>query len=198
MASEKTFLLPTKPAVKSYIELQNPSAGLRLFDVTDPANLARIGTTTTTSLNAIVPSTGSQRKIFASAAVITPVIKPVSFRQINPNQHNYIIISHPLLRKPAPGYADPVKAYAEYRASVEGGGYDTLVVNIQQLYDQYNYGEYSPLAIFNFMKFLDGINRPKYLLLIGKGLDVWLGYHRNPTAVPYLQGSGTLCGFPGF
>ena len=179
-AAEKKFILPVNASGKSYIELQNPSTGLRLFDVTDPANLVRIGTTGTSTLNAIVPSNNSQRIIFASNTPITPAIKLVSFRQINPSQHNYIIITHPLLRKPGLAYADPVKAYAEYRASVEGGSYDTLVVNIQQLYDQFSYGESTPLAIFHFMKFLDGVNRPKYLLLIGKGLDVNYRYYRNP------------------
>jgi len=198
-ASEKTFTLPVNPLGKSYVEWQNPSAGLRLFDVTDPANLVRIGTTLTTTLNAVIPSTGIQKKIFASNVTISPVIKPVSFRQIIPGQYNYIVISHPLLRRPASGYADPVLAYASYRASDAGGNYDTLVVNIQQLYDQFNYGESSPLGIFHFMKFLDGVNRPKYLLLIGKGLNVDFRYHRNPSNPAFANYKDLIpsAGYPG-
>ena len=196
-ASEKTFILPVNPAGKSYIELENPSPGLRLFDVTDPANLIRIGTTANSTLNAMVPSTDTQRKIYTSNTTITPAIKAISFRQITPSQHNYIVISNPLLRKPALGYSDPVKDYAAYRASVEGGGYDTLVVNVQQLYDQFNYGESSPLAIFHFMKFLTNVKLPKYLLLIGKGLDVYYQYYRNPAAFPTFKDFVPSAGFPG-
>lgn len=197
-ATEKTFTLAPNPGGKSYLELQNPSSGQRLFDVTDPSNLLRIGTTATTTLNAIIPSTETPRKIYGSNAIIEPVIRPVNFRQMNPGEHNYIIISHPLLRLPAMGYTDPVKAYAEYRASEAGGSYDTLVVNIQQLYDQFNYGESSPLAVFHFMKFLD-INRPEYLLLVGKGLDVHYKYHRNPNANAFATRKDLVpsAGFPG-
>ncbi|MDH4296230.1 MAG: C25 family cysteine peptidase [Cyclobacteriaceae bacterium] len=182
---EKTFVLAANPSDKSYVVLENPSPGLRLFDVTDPENPARIGTTESSTLNAIVPSTSTSRRIYASSLTITPVIKPVSFREIIPGQHDYIIISNPLLRKAALGYSDPVKGYAEYRASAEGGGYDTLVVNVQQLYDQFNYGESSPLAIFHFMKFLTNGKLPKYLLLIGKGLDVNYQYFRNPNSAAF-------------
>ncbi len=42
--------------------------------------------------------------------------------------------------KPALGYGDPVQSYAAYRASTAGGGYDTLTVPIDQLYNQFNYG----------------------------------------------------------
>lgn len=196
-AVEKTFRLAANPSGKSYIELQNPPAGLRIFDITDPANPLRIGTTTTTTLNAVIPYTDTERKIYATNTTISPTVKPVSFRQIIPAQHNYIIISHPLLRKPAAGYSDPVKAYAEYRASVAGGSYDTLVMNIQQLYDQYNYGESSPLAIIHFMKFLD-VNRPDYLLLIGKGLDVYYQYFRYQDHPAYASYKDLIpsAGFP--
>ena len=196
-AVEKMFTLPINPVDKSYIELENPSSGLRLFDVTDPANLVRIGSTSTSTVNAIVPSTNTSRKIYATNTTITPSVKALSFRQIIPSLNNYIIISNPLLRKPALGYSDPVKAYAEYRASVEGGSYDTVVVNVQQLYDQFNYGESSPLAIYHFMKFLSDVKLPKYLLIVGKGLDVYYQYYRNPTAFTTFKDFVPSAGFPG-
>ncbi len=194
---EKTFILPANPVDKTYIQLENPPSGLRLFDVTDPANITRIGTTANLALGAIVPSTSTSRTIYASNLVITPGISAVSFREIFPSQHNYIIISHPFLRKPALGYGDPVKAYAEYRASPEGGSYDTLVVNIQQLYDQFNYGESSPLAIFHFMKFLANVKLPQYLLLVGKGLDWTYNYYRNPSGFTTFKDFVPSAGFPG-
>ena len=194
--TEKTILIEPNAGGKSYIELNNPSAGLSLYDITDPNSITRIGTSSTSSLNAVVPSTTDGKKIFATNSKLTPSIKAVTFRQIIPNQHNYIIISNPLLRAPALGYSDPVKAYADYRASVEGGSYDTLVVNVQQLFDQFNYGESSPLAIYQFMKFLSNVKVPKYLLLIGRGLDPYHTYYRTPIRIHHVQRSGAFCRVP--
>jgi hypothetical protein len=181
-AFEKTFFLAENPNDKSFLQIKNHSLGIRLFDITDVNSVIRIETDITSTLDAIVLNTISQRKIFAVSATLTPAITPVNFRQIFPSQHDYIIIGHPLLRKPALGYSDPIRAYAEYRASTEGGSYDTLVINIQDLYNQFSYGETTPLAIFNFLEFLTNTNTPKYLLLIGKGLEVWYKSYRNPGA----------------
>ncbi len=195
-ASEKVFILNDNPSNKSYIEISNTVSNTRLFDVTDPNNVSRIGTTTTSTLNAVVPSTNTLRKILAASIVTVPKVKPVSFRQIIPSQHDYIIISHPTLRNSGGGYSDPVKAYAEYRASDEGGKYDTLVVNIQQLYDQFSYGESTPVSIFRFMKFMTATHTPRYLFLIGKGLDMWYRYYRTPNAFPVYKDFVPTAGMP--
>lgn len=183
---------------KSYIEIQNAASGLRLFDVTDITNASIIGTTANANLEAIVNGTIASRKIFASSTFITPTPKRVSFRSIAPASHNYLIISNKTLRKPGLSYSDPVKAYGAYRASVAGGDYDTLVVNIDQLYNQFNYGETSPRAIYQFMKFMANGGNPKYLFIIGKGLDIHFAYDRNrifqPTDYKDLVPSA---GYPG-
>jgi len=182
--TEKFFNLYENPLGKSYIEIQNPPAGARLFDVTNPADVIWYKPPTPASpLHPVIAGTTVSRKLFLSTIprAVTGM-KRVSFRQIDPQQHNYIIISHPLLRHPAGSYADPVMAYAEYRASAEGGSYDTLVVNIDQLYDQFGYGETTPLAIYRFMNFLTSVQVPRYLFIIGKGLDPSWNYFRNPNA----------------
>lgn len=183
--TEKVLRLDAKAGGKSYIQIQNPPAGLRLFDITNLSAVVRIGTTSSSTLNAVIPSTATSRTIFASSTVISPEIKPVTFRYVNPQDHNYIIISHPLLRKAGGGYNDPVKAYAEYRASTAGGSYDTLVMNIGQLYDQFNYGETSPRGIYKFMQYLAAKKLPRYLFIIGKGLEITQNYYRNPTSTAF-------------
>lgn len=181
-ASEKIFTLNANPGNKSYVEIQNAAAGTRLFDVTDPANVVPIGAAGSGTLNRVIENTSASRKILATTVFTTPSLKRVSFRQLNAASGEYIIISNKALRKPAGTYSDPVKAYAEFRNSTLGGSYDTLVVDIDQLYNQFNYGEISPLAITRFMEYLVNHGDPKYLFLIGKGLDVSYGYHRNPSA----------------
>jgi len=194
---EKIFRLLPNIAGQSYLEIQNPAAGLRVFDVTNPYSVIQVGTTSTTTLNVVVPSTQFERKLLVTNVVSTPTIKPVSFRPLISRPNQFVIISHALLRQPASGYSDPVKAYADYRASDAGGGFDTLVVNVQQLYDQFNYGETSPLAIFHFMKYLSQTNLPRYLFIIGKGLDLYYNYYRNTTTLTTYKDLVPSSGYPG-
>jgi hypothetical protein len=69
-------------------------------------------------------------------------------------------------------------------------------VNIQQLYDQFNYGEQSPLAIFHFVKFLNAVKIPRYLFFIGKGLEVNYNYYRNPGAFSVYKDLVPTAGYP--
>lgn len=120
-------------------------------------------------------------------ATLAPDLIPVRFRTFDPNRANYLVVTHPALRKPAGGVADPVREYAAYRASLVGGSYDTLTVNIGELFDQFNYGERSPLAIRRFAEFMHRgrMNQPMLkqpmLFLIGQSLDPQ-GVRKNPNA----------------
>lgn len=181
-AAEKIFSLTENAGNKSYIEIQNAPGGTRLFDVTNPVQVIPIGTTVTATLNAVIDNTSTSRKILATNNFLTPSIAPVYFRPIDPTQHDYLIISHQKLMKPAGEYSNVVKAYGGYRASAAGGSYDTLVVDVNQLYNQFNYGEISPLAIRRFVKFMLNTGNPRYLFIVGKGLDVWYNYYRSPNA----------------
>lgn len=177
--TEKILQLAPHAGGKSYIEISNPASGSRLWDITDENNLVSIGTGNVGGLSAIVPNTTATRKLLATSSILSTTLKKISFRQIIPSSHNFLIITHRSLMKPALGYSDAVKAYANYRASAEGGSYDTLVVTMDQLYNQFNYGETSSLAIYQFAKFMVAGGSPKYLFLIGKGLDVAYGFHRK-------------------
>lgn len=173
-AIEKKFFLQSNVSNKSYIELDNPSANTRLWDVTNPDDVLIIGTRSAGSaLSAVVPNTSSVRKLFAASITSTPPIKPVSFRPINPTIPDFLIITHRALMKPALGYPNVVQSYAAYRASNAGGKYDTLTIAVDQLYDQFNYGETSSLAIYEFMRWMVDKGKPKYLFIIGKGRDIY-------------------------
>ena len=194
LKQNKSFIIPENAAGKTYVEIANTSAGFRLFDITNSNAVARVGTTATTTLNAVIPFS-EQRKIFGTSSAITPTVVPVTFREFIPGAADFVIISHPLVRKPSSGYSDPVKAYGAYRASDEGGGYDTLIANMPMLFDQFNYGEKSPVAVFNFLKYLSGGGLPKYLFIIGKGLDVWYSPYRNAASGDF-QDLVPASGFP--
>jgi hypothetical protein len=187
-ATEKIFQLNVNGSGVSTVTIQRTVAGTRVFDITDPDNVGIVNTTAAgATLKAFVPATYQARKLLATTLTSTTSLRAVSFRQLTATANNFVIISHPLLRTSAGGYADPVKAYGGYRASAAGGGYDTMVVNMDQLYNQFNYGERSPRAIFQFMKYLAQSHLPKYLFLVGKGLDANYQYYRNPTSSSFLQ-----------
>lgn len=183
--NDKVFRLLPNPGGKSYIEIQNPVASAIVYDISDPANLRLMGTTPVGGgLGAVVDNTTSGRTLLVTNSVRTPVLKRITFRSIAPSHAEYVIISHQSLLKPGLAYSNPVEAYAAYRSSPEGGGYDTLTVTIDQLYNQFNYGETSPRAIFQFMKFLDAGGDPRFLFLIGKGMEASHGYHRKTSHAP--------------
>jgi hypothetical protein len=194
--SSYLFTLPANGISKSLLQIANASNTTRLFDITDPGDVSEIDSEYDGNIKAVVSTVNSVKKVLAVNKVIKPSMKVVRFRQINPAEHNYVIISHPTLRKPGGTFADPVKAYAEYRASVAGGEYDTLVVNIGDLYDQFSYGEQTPLAIFNFLKFLSDVRMPDYLFLIGKGLDVNYNYFRQPNTWVHYKNLIPSAGMP--
>jgi hypothetical protein len=178
--NNRLLQLAVRAVGKAYVELQNALPGSRLFDITDPSDVLRVGTQSGGGLlTAVVPNTSSSRKILVTNSFATPRVQAVRFRPIQASAHNYIIVSHPALMKPGGSYADPVRAYAAYRASPVGGNYDTLVVTTPLLYDQFNYGETSAVAIYEFVRFLVQQGNPHYLFLIGKGLDVSTGFHRG-------------------
>lgn len=173
--TEKVFRIVPNNSDKSYVEFENSPGGSRLWDITDPNQVTSIGMQPEgIKLKAIIPSTLDGRKLYLTSATLSPIsIKRVSFRSFQSQQPNFIIISNRALTKPAGGYPDVVKAYAGYRASNAGGKYDTLTVTVDQLYNQFNYGETSSLALYEFMKYMVDKANVRYLFIIGKGRDLY-------------------------
>ncbi|WP_276496563.1 C25 family cysteine peptidase [Pontibacter litorisediminis] len=158
-----------------YEFLQAPATAVA-YDVTSTGDIVRIpGYVAGGSKGFVINSERSSRKVLL-ADTNTPLLpvssKSVRFRSINPDQHNYIIISNKVLMKTANGSALPApKEYAAYRSSAAGGGYDTLLVFTDDLVNQFHYGEFSPVSIKRFCSFLNTSTREKHLLLLGKGLE---------------------------
>ena len=160
---------------RSYLSLSNALAGCRLFDVTNPANVGRVGGEQVGGQwRGVVRNSHTARTLLATSQPLSVVsIQLVRFRAIDPRRHNYLIVTHPLLRQPVGDVPDPVRAYAAYRASEAGGGFDTLTVDVGQLFDQFSYGERHPLAIRRFADFMvrDKGSHPPFLFLIGQSRD---------------------------
>lgn len=199
-APEKYYYINSNLGNKSYIEIDNPATGLRLWDVTHADDVYLIGTKpASSSLSAVLNNTSSSRTIYASNLFSTPNIKPVSFRNLTNVQANFIVITNRSLTQAAGGYSNPVQAYAAYRASAQGGKYDTLTLTMDQLYNQFNYGETSSLAIYECMRYLVSISDPKFLFLIGKGRDIYAysTYQRKAAPIGEVKDLVPSAGLPG-
>ncbi|MGM9512046.1 C25 family cysteine peptidase [Larkinella sp. GY13] len=174
--TRKTINLLPNPQGRSYVELTDAPANPLLYDLTDPVHPRRLtAVRDQTLLKLIVPNTETPRQLLITAGTLTPSrLERTVFRKIDPAKHNYLVVSHESLMKPVGNVANPVKAYAGYRASAAGGSHDTLVVTMKQLLNQFSYGERTPLAIRRFADYmLTGkplsADTTKYMLLIGRG-----------------------------
>ncbi len=148
-------------------------AGTALFDVTDPD-----------AVRQILPV---RQNVFAVAgnrtlcAVNTPYFitdaQLTTFPDIVPDQVDYLIITHPRLRRLPSDGTDPVADYAAYRASGEGGNYRVLVLHIREIFDRFNYGLPGPLGIQRAAAWLHTHGNLKFLFLIGKSIDPQTARH---------------------
>ena len=180
----KAFNLVANPGNESFVMIENVLNNTGIYDITDTDNVVRVGYNLNGSTaDLILDGTSTEKKLYVNngGRFTTPVLQRASFRDINPSDHDYVIISHKLLMQPSGSIANPVQAYAEYRASQQGGRFDTLVVDMDQLYNQFNFGETSPRAIYEFMRYMIDQGDPRYLFLIGKGLGPDVNFHRNST-----------------
>ncbi|MGV3586471.1 MAG: C25 family cysteine peptidase [Adhaeribacter sp.] len=185
-------LADSNKTTPSFLVFDNLPANGVAYDVTDQENIIRADIAALGNQRGFIfnGSPGKQRKILitTNSKFINPVYGgSKTFRQVNAPKVGFIIVSHKSLAKPVTGYSNPVKAYADYRASTSGGKYDTLVLYTDQVYDQFHYGDHSALAIRRLMQYLMANGKPQYLFLLGKGIEVDYGssaFRRNPKAYP--------------
>ncbi|MER2997752.1 C25 family cysteine peptidase [Pontibacter populi] len=159
-----------------YYEVKNSPVTSVAYDVTDPYNAVRIaGYSASTGKGFVIDGNSISRKVLV--ADVSKLWKPtrtdknIRFRKITPSAHNYIILTNKRLMKTVSGESlRAPEAYAAYRASAAGGGYDTLLVHMDQVTDQFHYGEFSVNSIRRFMSFMLSSNRAKHLFILGKGI----------------------------
>jgi hypothetical protein len=128
----------------------------------------------------------------------------VRFRDFRTLAANYLLVGHRQLEQPSLQHANPLQAYARYRASAAGGSFDTLVLRMEELYDQFAFGERTPWALQSFLKFYWPIHRPQNLLLTGRSVapfaQAWVEnasvFYRNAPQSFEFQDLVPSAGFP--
>lgn len=175
---EFTFSLAAKPAERSYFELAKFDAtGGALPLLFDLTNGLRLETRLENNLvKAALPPASAERKLFLvnpnSGIKKVTKLRRVLFRNLADAPADFVILTHPALRKATDG-SDPVADYAAYRSSPAGGGFSVNVLDVNELCDQFGYGESRhPQAVRNFVHWAKRAwPQPKYLFFIGKGME---------------------------
>ena len=197
--NQTVFQLEPNPLGRSRLDVTNVVPGTRFWDISNPNAPVRVGTSPVDSdaVRVVVRNTDTPRTLFSTAEFRkVPAIRPVSFIDWHNRKPTYLIVTHEALLSKPVGTLNAIQAYASYRASVAGGNFDTLTATMQQLFDQYSYGERHPLAIRRFARQMlqqrgDAV---PYLLLIGRSRST-PGIRRDP-----LQAQLDMvmtAGFPG-
>lgn len=177
-------------------------------DVADLYNAQKVQVAksgTSISFTATVPGQAS-RIWLQNAQGIIPVstMAKVRFRNYLAQPANFILVGHRELEKPSSRFPNPLKKYAEHRASPLGGGFDTLTLRMEEIYDQFAFGERSPVALYEFLKAYYPVHKPTHMLLAARALAIFSQarlnnqnvYYRNaPQAFPF-QDLVPVGGFP--
>ncbi|SKC09394.1 putative type IX secretion system sortase PorU2 [Dyadobacter psychrophilus] len=163
-ASKEFRLFPVQDD-RSRISFKGASADFTFTDISDPDKPIVIKAK---NESIIVPrQAGEEQTLFATKEVFNvdvSKIKDIKFQPLIPKEPDYIIITTDSLLEGA-------TQFAKYRASQSGGGFKPLIVNIREIYNQFNYGEPSPVAVRKFISYMltEG-GKDKYLFLIGKSI----------------------------
>jgi len=165
MAGEVTrvFHLPANGRQTALLAIQNVPLATLAYDITDTFNPRFLPVKTTgNQAQIVVDGTAQNRDILLTNQVLKPLaVDPIQFRLSYPASTDYLIITHGSLKQSA-------TTYANYRASATGGGHNPVVIDVDSLFDAFNYGERSPLAIRRFADFMLQTTAVKNMLLIGK------------------------------
>ncbi len=162
--------------VKRYIEITDFDSGTNapiLFDLTNNSRMEALVENGLVEMTVYTGIESHKMILAASTAFKSPAsIQPVSFTDYSGIDANYLILSNKRLFDDGQGI-NQVQLYSDYRSSIVGGNYKPLIVEVQQLYDQFGWGlNRHSLALRNFGLFVKPyLPDPSYLFILGKGRE---------------------------
>ena len=160
-----------------YLNISNFDIGNSNPILYDLTNQIRIETTISGSnVEIALPPSATARKLLlvnnTSGINLINDLDPILFIDYTLEDDDFIIISNKKLYDDSQtGGTNWVEEYANYRSSVDGRSFNTMIVDVEQLYDQFAYGiNRHSISIRNFGHFIKKEwTNPKYIFLIGKG-----------------------------
>ncbi|MEP0713283.1 MAG: C25 family cysteine peptidase, partial [Algoriphagus sp.] len=172
--SSKLFISPAGNQQINLPQLAGAYAALEISDPENPQKVQLSKTGQTLSFRSAVANDSSKIWVQNEANVISAkIIQQVKFRNYLAQPANYILVGHRALEKSTTQFDNPLKSYADHRASPAGGGFDTLRVRMEDLYNQFSYGEYTPTALYEFLRAYYPVHKPTHMLLAGRALAMY-------------------------
>ncbi|MFT5169043.1 MAG: hypothetical protein ACI8P3_004290, partial [Saprospiraceae bacterium] len=176
---ENQFIFTVKGGSSSrYIEIENFNTEGQapvLYDITN--NIRIVTTEESGKVKITLPASTGDRTLILSSEVTgynNVSATATDFTDYRSSSVQFIIISNSKLYNDGNG-ANFVNEYAQYRTTSQGGNFNTQVVNIQELYDQFAYGiNRHFISIRNFGHYIKKEwDDPQYIFIIGKGRDFY-------------------------
>ncbi len=161
----------------TYLEIENFDGGSSpvLYDITNKLRLAPVIDAGLLKI-ALPPSTKVRELVLVNASIATREVtelQDTDFINYFEEEGNFVLLTHPALFDDGNGN-NWVQTYADHRRSFTGGGYDPIIIDVQQLYDQFAYGIHRhSAAITNFAHFMvKNWSDPQYVFIIGKAREL--------------------------
>lgn len=107
--------------------------------------------------------------------ISTDQLTKIQIKDYQSEDPTYVILTNKDLRETTMTGEDEIAAYASYRSSEEGGSHTVLIVDIQDLYRQFAFGQRShPMAIKQFVQSISSNwTSVEGFFIIGKGRDYY-------------------------
>ncbi|MFK7953000.1 MAG: C25 family cysteine peptidase, partial [Ekhidna sp.] len=177
----KIFTIDNPSTDKSWMRIQTSDpVNTDVFDISDTSNpilLAKTNSVANNYVEVVIPDVTNRHQVLATSTTASvSVLEPFTFRSYDFENNNYLIITHSLLRKDG----DPVNDYEVYRESTAGGGFEVLTINVNDIYDLFNFGDPSPLGISKLIRFHSSVSELNHVFLIGKGFTPVLKESQQP------------------
>lgn len=189
------FILPPGDQRISIGQLTGTYKAIEISDYKNPQKVGIADIGGLLSFRASIPSDSSRIWVENEESFIQVAsLKPVQFKNYLAQQADYILVGHHKLEEAASQYENPLESYAVHRSSPLGGGFKTLTIFMEEIYDQYGYGEESPTALFEFLRTYYPVHKPTHLLLAGRSLTMYSTarqdgvtyyYRNNPSAFAF-------------
>jgi hypothetical protein len=175
-STAKNFILDSLGGAEKQLEIADINISsvsqVLAWDITDPNNIRACSKTFNTGTNTLTIAVNGadtvKRIIRVELLAQVRTLSQINFRDFqdlsNPIQD--FIIVHPSI------FDSAANAYSAYRSSVQGGSYTPLKIELEEVFDQFSFGEFTPVGIRELCRYMYNHSSASsnYLFLMGKGI----------------------------
>jgi hypothetical protein len=160
------LLYPNDVSSTSVIQFTNSASNI-VWDVTDPLHVKKLGNEIDgANQKFLILGANIAKNIWVANIFKVPKkLAKVDFENISPNTFDYLLITDTRTIAGA-------ERYKTYRETNIGGNYKVYIGETQKLYDQFAYGERTPIALKRFIAFMSAQIQVKNLFLVGQSVSL--------------------------